>query len=298
VQNLIVMTGATSGFGAAALKQVAEQSTAPIIVGARQPKVIEDAYADRGMAIPLDLSSFASVRSFLGAIPTDAAIDALVMNAGLTLSKPSMTGDGVEQTFQVNYLSHFIIYKALEDRLSAAARVMTTGSGTHDPDEKAPIPAPRYTNVEILADLANLPKRDRVPIRAAGRSYSTSKLCCILMAEEIARRRPEGSALSFDPGFLPDTNLAREAPRLAFAIVKRVIPLLMKNKDRTGSIVTTAPEFARLIMGADSPAENGGYVAVRGGKMMAAEMSELAQTPGLATRLWQQTEEFLEKRGL
>ena len=294
MQNAIVMTGATSGFGAAALKIITDYSNAPIIVGARNPKVIEDVYGERVTAIPLDLSSFASVQSFLGTIPTHVSIDSLVMNAGLTLSRPSMTEDGIEQTFQVNYLSHFVLYKALENRLSQTARVLTTGSGTHDPDENVPIPTPRYTDVDLLSDPSKQPQQDRVPIRAAGRAYSTSKLCCILMAQEIAARRPAGSAFSFDPGFLPDTNLAREAPRAVFAIVSRVIPFFMKSRDRKGTIATTAPCFADLILGGESPAENGGYVAVRGGQLAAAEPSELARTPGLANQLWTDTEALLE----
>ena len=214
MNNAIVMTGATSGFGAAALKILTDTVDAPIIVGARRPEVISELYADRVMAVPLDLSSFASVRSFVGALPETLSIDALVMNAGLSLSRPSITEDGIEQTFQVNYLSHFMIYKALENKLLRNARVLTTGSGTHDPDENVPIPVPLYTDVELLADPSKQPKQDRVPIRAAGRAYSTSKLCCILMAQEIASRRPDGSAFSFDPGFLPDTrSRARSAAR-------------------------------------------------------------------------------------
>ena len=295
MQSAVVMTGATSGFGAAALKIITDYSNAPIIVGARRPEVITEIYGDRVMSIPLDLSSFASVRQFLKAIPANTSIESLVMNAGLTLSRPSMTKDGIERTFQVNYLSHFILYKALEYQLSKNARVLTTGSGTHDPDENVPIPVPRYTDVNLLADPSRQPKQDRVPIRAAGRAYSTSKLCCILMAQAIAERRAEGSAFSFDPGFLPDTNLAREAPRAVFALVARVIPLFMKSSDRKGSIETTAPCFADLILGGDSPAQNGGYVSVRGGRMIAAEPSELARTPGLSAQLWADTEALLER---
>ena len=283
MKNALVITGVTSGFGAAALKIITDYSNAPIIVGARNPNVIEELYGDRVTAIKLDLSSFESVQSFLSALPEDLSIDALVLNAGLSLSRPAMTQDGIEQTFQVNYLSHFMIYQALESKLSSTARVITTGSGTHDPDENVPIPVPRYTDVNLLADPAKQPQRDRLPIRVAGRAYSTSKLCCILMAQQIAARRPDGTALSFDPGFLPDTNLAREAPRAVFAIVARVIPLFMKSRDRKCSIETTAPCFADVILGGDSPSENGGYVSVRGGKMVAAQPSKLAQTPGLAS---------------
>lgn len=295
MHDTIVFTGATSGFGAAALKIITERSDVPIIVGARNPNVVSDKYGDRVQSIPLDLSSLKSLEGFLAAFPQQLSIGALVMNAGLTLAKPSMSEDGIETTFQVNYLSHFMMYKALEKQLTPEAVVLTTGSGTHDPKEKTPIPPPRYTDVEILADLAKLPKRDRIPMRAAGRAYSTSKLCCILMAEHIAQRRPDGMSNSFDPGFLPDTQLAREAPKAAFAIAKRVIPLLLSNKDRTGSIDTTAPCFADMILSENNPAKNGDYVAVRGGKLIAVETSELAQTPGLSKKLWDQTEAFLEK---
>ena len=296
MQDAIIFTGATSGFGAAALKIVTEYSNAPIIVGARTPETVTEKYKDRVTALPLDLSSFASVRNFLNGIPADATISTLALNAGLTLSKPTISEDGIETTFQVNYLSHVMIYKALEDRLVPDARVLTTGSGTHDPDERTPIPSPRYADVALLVDPSKQPKRDRLPIRSAGRAYSTSKLCCILMAQQIATLRPNGSAYSFDPGFLPDTNLAREAPKVAFALAKRVIPLMLANKDRTGSIETTAPVYADLILGGDSPAANGGYVAVRGGKLVAAEPSKLAKTPGLAETLWRQTEELLAQQ--
>ena len=281
----IVLTGATSGFGAAALKCIADASDWPIIVGARTPDRVTDLYGTRITALPLDLQSLASVRVFCAQIE-GRPIAALGLNAGITSSKISMTEDGFERSFQVNYLAHFLMFQCLKAHLIDRAIVVTTGGGTHDPEEKAPPPAPRHANAQWLAFPDRDPKRDRVSSRAAGRAYTSSKLCCILMAEEIAHRFPSLKTASFDPGFLPETNLAREFPPLLAAIAKRIVPLTMP-RDRTGTIATTAPAYADLLLGKMALSRNGVYVAMRGGKPVEAETSKVARQKVLREALWE-----------
>ncbi len=291
MSDAIVLTGATSGFGAAALKLIAANSDLPIIVGARTPDQVTELYGDRVQALPLDLQSLASVRAFCAQIK-GRSIGALGLNAGITSNKIRITGDGYERTFQVNYLAHFLIFQLLRDQLIDNALVVTTGSGTHDPEEKAPPPTPRHAKAEWLAFPDRAPQRDRIAPRAAGRAYTSSKLCCILMAEEMARRYPSLRTASFDPGFLPETNLAREFPPLAAAIVKRIIPLTMP-RDRTGTIATTAPAYADLLLGKLKLSRNGVYVAMRAGNPMDAETSKLARQPGLGETLWEDSLKLL-----
>lgn len=280
----IVLTGATSGFGAAALNDMADRSDKPIIVGARTPESITNQYGARVNALPLDLESLVSVRQFCAALK-GTHIGALGLNAGITSRKITMTEDGFERTFQVNYLAHFLMFQLLKDQLTDDAIIATTGSGTHDPDEKAPPPAPRHANAEWLAFPDRDPKRDRFGPRAAGRAYTASKLCCILMAMEIAKKFPSRMAVSFDPAFLPETNLAREFPSVAAVIVKRIIPYTMP-RDRTGTVATTAPAYASLLLGAMSLSASGVYLAMRDGKAIEVAPSELAQTPSIGKTLW------------
>lgn len=290
----IVLTGATSGFGAAALKHIVASNKAPLIVGARSPNQVTDLYGERVTALPLDLQSLESVRAFCKQIE-GISISVLGLNAGITSSKVSMTEDGYERAFQVNYLAHFLMFQLLRPQLVDQAMVVTTGSGTHDPEEKAPPPTPRHANAEWLAFPDRDPKRDRIGSRAAGRAYTSSKLCCILMAQEIARRFPSLRAASFDPGFLPETNLAREFPPLAAAIVKRIIPFTMP-RDRTGKIATTAPAYARLLLGDIAPSKSGAYLAMRAGIPLEAEVSELAREPGLGEAIWDESLKLLNDR--
>lgn len=231
MNDTIVLTGVTCGFGAFSLKDIAAQSDRQIIVGARTPERINEHFGARVKALPLDLESISSVRQFCDALG-GTRISAIGLNAGITSRKIGITEDGFERTFQVNYLAHFLMFQILKDQFAEDAVIVTTGSGTHDPEEKAPPPAPRHANAEWLAFPDRDPNRDRFGPRAAGRAYTASKLCCILLAMEAARRFPSLKSASFDPGFLPDTNLAREFPSVAAAIVKRIIPYTMP-RDRT-----------------------------------------------------------------
>jgi len=158
-----------------------------------------------------------------------------------------------------------LIFERLKTHFTEGALVVTTGSGTHDPEEKTPLPPPKHANVEWLAYLDADPKPDGFrPIRLA-RAYSTSKLLCIMMAMEIAERYPYLNAISFDPGYLPDTKLTREYPAFITALVKPLIPRLMRN-DRSSSVAATAPVYARVLRGELSPDKNGGYIVMRSGK--------------------------------
>lgn len=280
----IVLTGVTSGFGALALKQIADTTDHALFIGARKPDSVTERYGSRVTAVQLDLTSLESVRAFCAALAGEP-ISVLGLNAGMQTRSKSLTEDGFETTFQVNYLSHFLMFQELRAQLTETARIVTTGSGTHDPEENTPVPAPKHANVGWLAHPDTAPKSGALtPIQMA-RAYSTSKLLCILMAREIAVRHPRLEAASFDPGYLPDTNLSREYPAFLSALVKRIVPFTMKN-DRTGSSATTAPEYVRALLGTLAPDENGGYLVMRSGQAMQAAPSELARQPGLAEEVW------------
>lgn len=286
-----LLTGATSGFGAATLKILARTTDQPLIVGARDPAPVIAEYGDRVTVLPLDLSVLKSVQAFCESLK-DTRFGCLGLNAGLQTRALVKTEDGFERTFQTNFLSHLYIFERLKDQLTETAIVATTGSGTHDPDEKTPVPPPKHANIDWLAYPEKDPDPDRLtPLRMA-RAYSTSKLLCILMTMEIAKRHPNLKAVSFDPGYLPDTRLAREHPALLTAIIKRIIPFVMKN-DRTGSVAVTAPEYARVLTGDLMPDASGGYIVMRSGKGIEAPPSTLARTPDLSAKVWDESLELL-----
>ncbi|MEO1150938.1 MAG: SDR family NAD(P)-dependent oxidoreductase [Pseudomonadota bacterium] len=285
------MTGGTSGFGRAALDLLLAESDVPIVLGARRPADLAAVPTTQLHTLPLDLSSLGSVRSFCARLPS-GSISVLALNAGMTGRKLKTTRDGFEQMFQVNYLAHFLMIRLLASRLGNSSRIILTGSGTHDPEEKAPPPAPNHCDVERLAYPETDPQRDRFPPRAAGRAYTASKLCCIMLARQLAKIDPAVTSMSFDPGFLPDTDLARDFPGPVRWLAKALVPKLLPA-DRTGTIPTSARAYADMIMVTPPPFASGDYVSMRGGQPIVVEPSVLARDEKAGERLWQQTNALL-----
>jgi len=144
-EHIIVMTGATSGLGAAALKRLTAQPNTEIIVGARGSRDIAGA-----TVLPLDLSSLESVRTFAEAVKErlgDAQINALILNAGAQFRQEQRSADGFEMTVAVNHLAHYLLARLLMPCMAEGGRLVITTSDTHG---QWPL-APKTLDPEALA---------------------------------------------------------------------------------------------------------------------------------------------------
>lgn len=236
------------------------------------------------IALPLDLEDMTSVTAFCDTLP-EGPIGTLVLNAGINTPKLVKTSAGFDRTFQVNYLSHFVMLRRLAPRLTPNVRIILTGSGTHDATEKTSTPPPKHADALRLAHPENDPDRDRFGGQAAARAYTASKLCCILLARHWAQMHPAHSVVAFDPGFVPDTGLTREYPRFLVAIIKRIVSARMPS-DRTGTVDTSAAAFAALALREMFEPARGTYVSMRAGIAVEVAPSSVAQDASVASQLW------------
>src|SRR5687767_14443239 len=110
-----------------------------VLVAGRSPEAVRATEsAVGGEPIVLDLERLADVQAVAEALP---AVDAVALNAGLqVVTGATRTPDGFETTFQVNHLAHLLLLDALLARSEPPARVVLTGSGTHDPRDGADCP--------------------------------------------------------------------------------------------------------------------------------------------------------------
>jgi NAD(P)-dependent dehydrogenase (short-subunit alcohol dehydrogenase family) len=206
----MVMTGGTSGFGAIAADRLRQSSDVRLILGARRQVPV-------GEWAPLDLTELESTRAFATSVHErlgDAAIDALVLNAGMIL--PDVTGrtvDGFETAFAVNHLAHYLLLRLLLPSLADGAIVVLTTSGTHDPDTKAGLAPPRHADADLLAHPDRDPDRDTKPNKAGQHAYTASKLCAVLTARSLSEQpdvRARGiRAVAYCPGQVFGTGLAK-----------------------------------------------------------------------------------------
>jgi NAD(P)-dependent dehydrogenase (short-subunit alcohol dehydrogenase family) len=248
-----VITGGNTGLGyACAAALLAAQDGPPwhVVLACRSEERAAAAVTrltaaagarSRVEAMPLDLASFASIRTFAagladrlgaGAVPP---LHALVCNAGLLAgTSRTVTADGFESTFGVNHLGHFLLVDALRPVLQPPARIVVVASTVHDPAKKTGLPAPAWNDPAALArgELGPAAAADK-PFTSAQRRYATSKLASVYFAYALARRLPDGvTANAYDPGMMPGTGLTRQAPApVRFAdthILPRLRPLLRR----------------------------------------------------------------------
>ncbi|CAA9445887.1 MAG: hypothetical protein AVDCRST_MAG64-4538, partial [uncultured Phycisphaerae bacterium] len=134
-----------------------------------------------------------------------------------------------------------------------------------------------------------------LPPTAQGRgreAYSTSKLCNLLTATELARRfASAGDAVTsnaFDPGLMPGTGLARDANRVQRFAWHYVLPVLTVLPG-VRSTAASGRHLARLIDDPTLDDVTGRYFA--GGREK--QPSAAARDPTTASTLWRESAELV-----
>jgi NAD(P)-dependent dehydrogenase (short-subunit alcohol dehydrogenase family) len=282
----IVMTGATAGLGLIASAQMRRAPEVRLLVGARgeTPPGVESR--------PLDLARFASVRSFAARVEEwlgEASIDGLVLNAGMQVGDlRQRTEDGLETTFAVNHLAHYLLLRLLMPRLASGAIVVITTSNLHDPKTNAVAP-PRHADVEKLAhgEVGHGPQlRDPMAVM---RAYATSKLCNLLTARALASSdfaQERGlRVIAFNPGFTPGTQLIRNHPlglRLLFAVLVPILSPILRMNTLAGS----GDLLADLALGRVVPPVGRLYASHVKRRLTWPDPSELASDDAVMVKLW------------
>ncbi|MEJ2748550.1 MAG: SDR family NAD(P)-dependent oxidoreductase [Anaerolineae bacterium] len=196
----IVVTGATSGIGLAAAKQLVQRGAFVIGIGrsaercARTQEQFQSlAPAARVVYLTADLSlqtavhqAARQIRHILHQAGTDK-LDALINNAGTFTYWLTLTPEGFETQWAVNHLAPFLLTHELLPLLKAApaSRVITVSSGSHYKTRL------RWDDIQLRHRYNGL------------RAYKQTKLANVLFTAEF-NRRTNGTVHAFaaDPGLV------------------------------------------------------------------------------------------------
>ena len=107
---MIVLTGASSGIGAVAARELAKDDWDVAVVGRNPERTAAVAAAVGGTPFPADYDRLDDVRELAAALLTRyPTIDVLTNNAGGLVGRRGTTADGHERTFQHNHLAPFLL---------------------------------------------------------------------------------------------------------------------------------------------------------------------------------------------
>lgn len=122
--RLVVITGATSGIGLATAKKYASHNADLLFVNRNEQKTknlcetIKNEYNVNCNYILADFSKLSDIHSVAETLSyKDRSIDVIIHNAGIFNTAKILTSDHLEEVFQTNYLSTFILNYSLVEKL-------------------------------------------------------------------------------------------------------------------------------------------------------------------------------------
>lgn len=138
--RLVVISGATSGIGYAAARKYASHGADLLFINRNEDKseeAVETVSRQFGakctymIADYTKLSDVHAVGKRLAAL--DRNIDVLIHNAGVYVTRKTITADNLEMVFQTNYLSSFILNHYVREKLKnqRAGRILFVNSEAH-----------------------------------------------------------------------------------------------------------------------------------------------------------------------
>lgn len=213
----IIVTGANTGIGFETALALYEKG-ADVIVASRDDikadqavnKIREIKSSGSVQSEILDLTDYRAITQFVNIIQTKYnGIDVLINNAGVMMPPASLTKDGHELQFGVNFLGHFVLTALLFSLLEKApqGRIVTVSSGAN--------------MLSTGIDYNNLKLEKSYD---ANREYADSKLANMIFMYELQRRIDSSSTNIISVGAHPGvvyTDLQRhieeETLKAAFA---------------------------------------------------------------------------------
>ncbi len=205
-RRVVLVTGSTDGIGRATARGLAAAGMKVIVHGRSKLKVdatitqlAQELPSAEFEGVSFDLASHNAVRKgvahILERLP---ALHAIVNNAGLFASERTITEDGIELTFAVNHLGHFLLTELLTPRLLASA--------TAAPSRVIDVASIAHTRGRIHLDDLSL-----ASAWTGYASYAQSKLAQVMHAISLAERHDPAKLVvySLHPGVI-STKLLRQ----------------------------------------------------------------------------------------
>ena len=275
-----IVTGANVGLGLETVKGLVEENF-HVILACRSEEKAQVAITEIRVKTPdaqldfikLDLNDLSSVKSFAEEYSAKFShLDLLVNNAGIMMPPFSLTQNGFESQFGVNYLSHFALTGLLFDSLkkSKSARVISLASLAH-----------KWGDI-YFQDLNFRGKYDKK------KAYGQSKLACLMFAYEFDRRLKEKGinilSIASHPG-VSSTNLGRFMPKfMSFAMG------LISQSSKGGVKPTLYGALNSSLVGGEYIGPSG--LGEMKGEAVIVDSNNISKDLDKAKKLWEVSEEL------
>lgn len=218
----ILITGGTSGLGLELVKIFLKEGYNVVATG--RNSIDLPGYEGKLSFCRMDFSDLRQTALSIKNICIKQKFDCVINNAGI-LSPPGLTvtKDGLEYTFQVNFLAHLLINEIIirEQTKDRSLKICA-------------ITSPVY---KLVKEEWCLPRKaqDYKPVKA----YSDSKYYLAWMCKELSVRYPDRklNCFSFDPGIFSSGIYRMQ--NSWFRVLYRIAAPFMRNPSKAAAVITS-----------------------------------------------------------
>ncbi|CAO3693044.1 unnamed protein product [Umbelopsis ramanniana] len=176
--------------------------------------------------ICFDFSSLESVRNGVTQfLDLKLPLNMLINNAGMFGSSREFTKDSnvFEKTIMVNMVGPLLFTELLLPKMkeSGGGEILIVSSSMH---------LPKKNSKKLILPLDNL---DGSKAWSSQSSYAASKLADLwwayVLADKLSKSEPKINVNALDPGAVPSTGIAREAPWIVQKVLPYILPIIAPN---------------------------------------------------------------------
>lgn len=276
----VLITGCNSGMGLETMRVLALRGAHVIGTGRTMEKAANACASVEGKTTPvvLELTDFDSVVQCVNnVLALNVPLDVLICNAGISAREEKKVVNGIEMTFLVNYLSHFLLVNRLLPVVKAAEQARIVHVSSRSAYSQAPAGGIRF---ETLGD--GEPGAEYNPWDY----YGQSKLANALFSYQLAKKLVNSSVTSnaLHPGVV-QTNIARGQGKLMETAFGIVGPLIAKTVEEGAATACYAAAHPNMENVSGQFLFDSNVVTIGGEHHLEDE--------ALAARLWTYSEEKL-----
>jgi NAD(P)-dependent dehydrogenase (short-subunit alcohol dehydrogenase family) len=228
----VLITGASSGLGLAASRNMASRGARVLMVCRRDAKKELESVRTAGSTgggtaevLKADMSDFSTIHRLIDNLAERGErIDVAVSNAAVVCNSARRTVDGFEEMLQVNALAPAVLLNGLLKK-----GILSRGDSI--PRSRIVVVASEAHRSAPELNLAEIRTVEPYSMADSTARYGWTKLLLLTFTRELGRRYPELGIHALCPGPVA-SNIAREAPAIARPFAKLFFALFFQPPEK------------------------------------------------------------------